>query len=94
MHLIKAQTSRKMTNENKDNVIYETYYYVGEHIDGCDKHGPNNVYHYISESELNGRNTNTINIWECDLELWPGDRNWLDATRREPIKVKLTKNSL
>lgn len=68
-----------MNNNNDDNMRYEVYYYLGQHVDGCDMYGQNNVYHYISEKLLNGRNLNIIDLWEYDLELWPGDKYWLDA---------------
>ena len=99
------QTSKQMsrtriyntnTNTNDDmhkDVIYETYYYIGEHIDGCDMDGPKYVYHYISESYLNGRNINEIEVWDCDLELWPGDKYWIEAGKHKNIIVEMKTDS-
>jgi len=83
--------SNGMTNDNNsdDNMSYEAHYYVGEHIDGCDRDGPNIVYHYISETKRNGRNLNLIKTWECDLELWVGDRYWRDAGKNKIIMVEI-----
>jgi hypothetical protein len=67
----------------------ETYYYIGEHVDGCDIDGEKMVYHYISKTRLNGRNLNTIDIFDYDLEFWPGDRLWTDVTTRNDIIINI-----
>ena len=72
-------------NNNHD----ETYYYMGEHVDGCDQYGPIYVYHYISSTQLNGRNLNEVEIWDGDLELWPGDRLWSEASRKQNIIISV-----
>lgn len=77
-----------VNNDYDNNAKYETHYYVGEHVEGCDRDGPINVYHYISESALNGRGLNTIDAWDYDLELWPGDRYWLEASGKKTIVVE------
>lgn len=73
--------NNNITNNNMINngQTQETFYYLGQHNDGFDRHGPIIVYHYISETMRNGRNINTIDIWDYDLEFWPGDRYWRDA---------------
>jgi len=78
-----------LENNNEMNKKYEKYYYVGEHVDGCDIYGPINVYHYISESLLRNRNLKDINFWDCDLELWPGDKLWSKAYNRGIITIEL-----
>jgi hypothetical protein len=76
----------EMNNNNyDDNTMYEPHYYVGEHVDGYDRYGPIIVYHYISERARNGRNINTIDQWEYDMEIWPGDRYWPHAGRNKSI---------
>ena len=72
-------------NNNHD----ETYYYMGEHVDGCDQYGPIYVYHYISSAQLNGRNLNEVEMWDGDLELWPGDRLWSEASRKQNIIINV-----
>jgi len=67
---------------------YQTFYYLGQHVDGCDRYGPIIVYHYISEEMRNGRNLNTLDIWDYDLELCPGDRYWRDAGRGRNITIE------
>ena len=77
-----------LKNEGK----YETYYYLDEHVDGCDQYGPIIVYHYISEMMRNGRNLNSIDIYDYDLELWPGDKYWSEACKGNNIMVEKNKN--
>lgn len=81
-----------INNNNNQNRIqeqeYKTFYYVGQHVDGCDSQGPIIVYHYMSEEMRNGRNLNTINEWDYDLELWPGDRYWREAGRGKPLTIE------
>lgn len=76
--------------ENNEDMITknETYQYVGEHVDGCDRDGPINVYHYISKTLLGNRKLKDVSPWEYDLELWPGDKLWLKASRKEPITIE------
>ena len=62
---------------------------MGEHVDGCDKCGPIYVYHYISSTQLNGRNLNEVEMWDGDLELWPGDRLWLEACSKQNIIINV-----
>lgn len=66
----------------------ETYQYVGQHVDGCDIYGPIDVYHYISNSLLGNRKLKDVSLLEYDLELWPGDKLWLKASRKEPITIE------
>lgn len=75
-------------NNNNQEQEYRTFYYVGQHVDGCDRQGPIIIYHYISKEMLNGRNLNTINQWDYDLELWPGDRFWRDAGPGKPLAIE------
>lgn len=74
------------TTENKKG---ETYYYLGEHHNGCDMYGPIIVYHYISETKRNGRNLNMINPTDYDLELWPEDRLWFLAGPDKNINIEV-----
>jgi hypothetical protein len=78
-------------NNNQDNEEprTQTFYYLGQHTDGCDRDGPTIVYHYISEEMRNGRNLNMIDIWDYDLELWPGDRYWSNAGRGRNIMIEV-----
>ena len=73
---------------NNQEQEYKTFYYLGQHVDGCDLQGPIIVYHYISEEMLNGRNLNTIDEWDYDLELCPGDRFWREAGFRKPLTIE------
>jgi hypothetical protein len=77
----------KFINSSTENKKGETYYYLGKHYDGCDMYGPIVVYHYISETMLNGRNLNMINPDYYDLELWPGDRLWILAGPGKNINI-------
>lgn len=74
---------------NNEEPITQTFYYLGEHVDGCDRNGPTIVYHYISDMMRNGRNLNTLDIWNYDLELWPGDRHWRNAGRGRNITIEV-----
>lgn len=77
-------------NHNRDQEQeYKTFYYLGKHVDGCDQYGPIIVYHYISDEMRNGRNLNTLDIWNYDLELWPGDRYWRNAGPGKNITIEL-----
>lgn len=76
-------------NNMDDNVNYEIFHYCGEHVDGCDRDGPIIVYHYISKERLNGRNLNLLNDWEYDLEFWPGDRHWRQASLKQDILINM-----
>jgi len=73
-------------NMNKTD-SYETFYYCGEHVDGCDQDGPIIVYHYISKSRVDEckLNLNCLNPWEYDLEFWPGDYHWEQASLKKDI---------
>ena len=81
-------------NNYNNEVKYETYYYLGEHVDGCDQYGPIIVYHYISDAMRNGRNLNTIDIWDYDLELWPGDTLWSKGGNGKNITVEVDNDNL
>lgn len=63
----------------------EVYYYLGTHVDGCDMDGPNIVYHYISKTLLNNRDIKSIDKWGYDLEIWPGDKLYMNAVKKEVI---------
>lgn len=78
----KIETNEDMRTKN------ETYQYLGKHVDGCDKDGPIIVYHYISSNLLGKRKLKEVSPWEYDLELWPGDKLWLKASRCEPITIQ------
>ena len=76
-------------DENNNNNHDETYYYMGKHMDGCDNYGPIYVYHYISSTQLNGRDLTEVEMWDGDLELWPGDRLWSEASRKQNIIINV-----
>lgn len=76
-----------MNNNNDIENGNETFYYCGEHVDGRDEYGPIIVYHYISKHKLNGRNLSHLDDWEYDLEIWPGDNHWRQASQKEDILI-------
>ena len=85
----KAIESNITLENNGDlNSNFETYYYCGEHVDGCDYDGPNNVYHYISKTLLGDKKIKDVNVYDYDLELWPGDKLWVKACTRQPITIE------
>jgi len=97
VHLRKNNTSTN--NNNNSNTIgndlnnqlehNETYYYFGEHWEGCDYEAPYIIYHYISKTHLNGRNINTVDIYDYDLEIWPCDRLWREASTKKDIIIDI-----
>lgn len=75
------------TNEDMNRKI-ETYHYIGEHVDGCDMDGPIVVYHYISNSLVGNRKLKDVSPWDYDLEIWPGDKLWVKASRKEHLTIE------
>jgi hypothetical protein len=65
----------------------EEYYYLGTHVDGCDVDGPTVVYHYISKTLLKNRDIKSVDIWEYDLEIWPGDKLYHYAITNNIISI-------
>jgi hypothetical protein len=85
----KTIENNNMFEKNEDMMTKnETYQYIGQHVDGCDRYGPIDVYHYISNSLLGNRKLKDVSHLEYDLELWPGDKLWLKASRKEPITIE------
>lgn len=78
-----------INDNNNEEQIYQTFYYLGQHTEGSDQYGPIIVYHYISDEMRNGRNLNTLDIWDYDLEIWPGDRYWRDAGRGRNLTIEV-----
>lgn len=88
MHSRAIENNTIFENNENMNTKYETYYYVGEHVDGCDRYGPINVYHYISTTLLGNKKLKDISPWDYDLEVWPGDKLWLKASTHQPITIE------
>ena len=95
MHSKAIESNITLENNGDLNSNFETYYYCGKHVDGCDREGPINVYHYISKTLLGDKKIKDDGNfdyydydYDYDLELWPGDKLWVKACTRQPITIE------
>ncbi len=54
--------------------FFKNHVYCGQHAEGYDELGAIIVYHYISKERLGNRKISSIDNFDYDEEIWPGDK--------------------